>query len=139
MEWCERFRFSVPAVPLRRGFLCVSAPFNTKGRFRFRVRFLRKRFRRFRFRVRFLRHPVKFLKTIITITFLKSLAELLLEKCNSFWGKPSDYNYISEFQEELILQKVRLQLHFLVCQELSSLPTENCSGTCLGNSLLTLA
>ena len=28
MERFERFRFSVPAVPLRRGFLCVSAQFN---------------------------------------------------------------------------------------------------------------
>ena len=26
--------------------------------------------------------------------------------------KNSDYNYISEFQEELILQKLHLQLHF---------------------------
>ena len=28
MEGFERFRFSVPAVPLRRGFLCVSAQFH---------------------------------------------------------------------------------------------------------------
>ena len=28
MERFERFRFSVPAVPLRRGFLCVSVQFN---------------------------------------------------------------------------------------------------------------
>ena len=28
-----------------------------------------------------------------------------------------DYNYISEFQEEFILQKLHLQLHFLVGQE----------------------
>ena len=34
-----------------------------------------------------------------------SLAKLILEKCNISWGKPSDYNYISELQEELILQK----------------------------------
>ena len=27
MERFERFRFSVPAVPLRRGFLCVSVQF----------------------------------------------------------------------------------------------------------------
>ena len=27
--------------------------------------------------------------------------DLILEKCNSSWGKPSDCNYISEFQEEL--------------------------------------
>ena len=47
----------------------------------------------------------------------KSLAELILEKYNSSWGKPSDYNYISEFQEKLILQKLQLQLHFSMCQE----------------------
>ena len=64
MERFERFRFSVPAVPLRRVFLCVSAQFNREDgsgsglipgkrfrRFRFCVRFLRKRFRRFRFLV----------------------------------------------------------------------------------------
>ena len=28
MERFERFRFSVPAVPLRRGFLCVSVQFH---------------------------------------------------------------------------------------------------------------
>ena len=28
MEGFEQFRFSVPAVPLRRGFLCVSLQFN---------------------------------------------------------------------------------------------------------------
>ena len=71
-ERFERFRFSVPAVPRRRGFLCVSVQFHKEGvfvcfstvsqrgrRFRFRVRFLRKRFRRFRFPVpvRFLGHP----------------------------------------------------------------------------------
>ena len=39
------------------------------------------------------------------------------EKCNSSWGKLSDYNYISEFQEEFVLQKLHLQLHFLICQE----------------------
>ena len=33
----------------------------------------------------------------------ESLAELILEKCIRSWGKPSDYNYISEFHEELIL------------------------------------
>ena len=31
----------------------------------------------------------------------KSLAELILEKCKSSWGKPFDYNYISEFLQEL--------------------------------------
>ena len=64
MERFERFRFSVPAVPLRRGLLCVSAQFSREDgsgfrfgrRFRFRVRFLGKRFRRFRFPV-----PVRFL------------------------------------------------------------------------------
>ena len=40
-----------------------------------------------------------------------------LEKCNSSWGKLSDYNYISEFQEELILQNLHLQLHFIIRQE----------------------
>ena len=69
-ERFERFRFSVPAVPLQKGFFCVSVQFNRKGRFRFRFRFLengsgsasgfgKKRFRRFRFPVlvRFLSHP----------------------------------------------------------------------------------
>ena len=41
----------------------------------------------------------------------------ILEKCNGSWGKPSDYNYISEFQEQFILQKLHLQSHFLICQE----------------------
>ena len=40
MERFERFRFSVPAVPLRRGFFCVSAQFSREARFRFRFRFL---------------------------------------------------------------------------------------------------
>ena len=31
----ERFRFSVPAVPLQKGFLCGSVQFNRKGQFRF--------------------------------------------------------------------------------------------------------
>ena len=67
MERFERFRFSVPAVPLMRGS-CVfqysfterTVPVSVPGkRFRFSVRFLRKRFRRFRFPVpvRFLGHP----------------------------------------------------------------------------------
>ena len=60
---------------------------------------------------------INFLKITITIAIFICLAELILEKCNSIWGKPSDYNYISEFQEELILQKLHLQLHFLICQE----------------------
>ena len=35
------FRFSVPAVPLQKGFFCIiSVQFNRKGRFRFRFRFL---------------------------------------------------------------------------------------------------
>ena len=42
----------------------------------------------------------------------ESLAELILEKCNGSWGKPSDCNYNLEFQEEFILQKLHLQLHF---------------------------
>ena len=36
----------------------------------------------------------------------QSLAELILQSCNTSCGKPSDYNCISEFQEELTLQKV---------------------------------
>ena len=41
VERFERFRFSVPAVPLQKGkFLCFSKQFNGKGRFRFRFRFL---------------------------------------------------------------------------------------------------
>ena len=40
VERFERFRFSVPAVPLRKRFFCVSVQFNRKGRFRFRFRFL---------------------------------------------------------------------------------------------------
>ena len=48
---------------------------------------------------------------------LESLAELILEKCNSFLVKPSDYNYISEVQEEFNLHKLHLQVHFLIRQE----------------------
>ena len=44
---------------------------------------------------------------------------MILEKCNSSWGKPSDYNYIMEFQEEFILQKLHLQLHFLSVRNLN--------------------
>ena len=40
VERFERFRFSVPAVPLQKGFSCISVQFNRKGRFRFRFRFL---------------------------------------------------------------------------------------------------
>ena len=40
MERFKRFRFSVLAVPLRKGFFCISVQFNRKGRFRFRFRFL---------------------------------------------------------------------------------------------------
>ena len=36
MERFERFRFSVPAVPLQKRLFCVSAQLNRKGRFRFR-------------------------------------------------------------------------------------------------------
>ena len=36
MERFERFWFPVPAVPLQKGFFCISAQFNGKGRFRFR-------------------------------------------------------------------------------------------------------
>ena len=42
MERLKRFRFSVLAVPPQKGgFFCVSVEFNRKGRFRFRVRFLK--------------------------------------------------------------------------------------------------
>ena len=40
VERFKRFRFSVPAVPLQKGFFCISVQFNRKGRFRFRFRFL---------------------------------------------------------------------------------------------------
>ena len=40
MERFKRFRFSVLAVPLQKGFFCISVQFNRKGRFRFRFRFL---------------------------------------------------------------------------------------------------
>ena len=40
MERFKRFRFSVPAVPLQKGFFCISVECNRKGRFRFRFRFL---------------------------------------------------------------------------------------------------
>ena len=40
MERFERFRFSILAVPLKKGFLCVSAQFKGMVRFRFRFRFL---------------------------------------------------------------------------------------------------
>ena len=40
VERFERFRFSVPAVPLQKRFLCVLVQFNRKERFRFRFRFL---------------------------------------------------------------------------------------------------
>ena len=36
VERFERFRFSVPAVPLQNGFSLFSVQFNKKGRFRFR-------------------------------------------------------------------------------------------------------
>ena len=52
VEGFERFRFSVLAVPLQKGFFCVSVQFNREGWFRFRFGFLGKRFRRFHFRFR---------------------------------------------------------------------------------------
>ena len=36
VERFERFRFSVTAVPMQKGFFCVSAQLHRKGRFRFR-------------------------------------------------------------------------------------------------------
>ena len=35
MERFKRFRFSVPAVPLQKGFFCISVQFKRRGRFRF--------------------------------------------------------------------------------------------------------
>ena len=61
----------------------------------------------------FLFSGINFLMITITRYIFWSPAELILEKCNSSWKKPSDYNYISEFQEELSLQKLRLQVHVL--------------------------
>ena len=60
----------------------------------------------------FLRSGINFLMIRNYSYMFKSLAELTLEKCNSSWGKLSDYSYISEFQEELIVQKLHLQLPF---------------------------
>ena len=40
VERFERFRFSVPAVPLQNGFSLFSVQFDRKGRLRFRFRFL---------------------------------------------------------------------------------------------------
>ena len=74
MEGFERFRFSVPAVPLQKGFVGASVQFHRKGRFRFWVRFLEDGSSGsafgfgqngsdgsgFRFRFRFLSHPVCF-------------------------------------------------------------------------------
>ena len=37
VEAFERFRFSVLALPLPKGFFCVSVQFNREGRFRFPV------------------------------------------------------------------------------------------------------
>ena len=36
VEGFERFRFSVLAVPLQKGFFCASVQFDREGRFRFR-------------------------------------------------------------------------------------------------------
>ena len=44
---------------------------------------------------------------------------MILEKCKSSCGKPSDYDYILEFQEELIFQILHLQLHFLSVRSLN--------------------
>ena len=43
MERFKRFRFSVRAVPLQKGFFSISVQFNRKGRFRFRFQFLENR------------------------------------------------------------------------------------------------
>ena len=84
VERFERFRFSVPAVPLQKGvFLCfstvaqdrtvpVSVPGKRFRRFRFRFRFRTKRFRQFRFLV-----PVRFLVSIesINCNYMNNLLE----------------------------------------------------------------
>ena len=44
-------------------------------------------------------------------------AKFIHENGNSSCGKPSDYSYISEFQEEFVLQKLHLQLHSLIGRE----------------------
>ena len=54
MERFERFRFSVPAVPLRRELLSVFQYSLTERTVPVPVSVLGKRFRRFRFRVQFM-------------------------------------------------------------------------------------
>ena len=49
-----------------------------------------------------------------------SLAEEILQRWNSSCGRPSDYNYILEFQEDLLSQESHLQLHLSICQEFKS-------------------
>ena len=48
----------------------------------------------------------------------KLLAKIIPRVATLPVKKPSDYNHISEFQEELVLQKLHLQLHFVICQEI---------------------
>ena len=59
---------------------------------------------------------INFLKITNTITFFQSLAELILEKCNSSW-KNLWLQLHLEFQEELISQKMTLPITFLICEE----------------------
>ena len=90
-ERFERFRFSVPAVPLKEGgFLCVSVQFNREGRFRFRFRFLENGIRRFRFRVRFLgkrfrRFRFRFLSQPCMFCFFKGGKNNKLNFCGPKW------------------------------------------------------
>ena len=57
----------------------------------------------------FLFSGINFRRSQSQLHFL-SLAELILEKCCSSWGKPSDYNCISESQEELSFAKITLPI-----------------------------
>ena len=56
---------------------------------------------------------IHFLMIIIEkSTCLNPLAESILQKCNRSCGLSSDYNEISEFTAELILQNLHAQSHF---------------------------
>ena len=60
----------------------------------------------------FLFRGINFLRIAITITFSIPHPTWFSRNVTVLGKKPSDYNYISEFQEELILHKLHLQLHF---------------------------
>ena len=77
VEGFERFRFSVLAVPPRRGvFLCVSVQFNREGRFRFRFRFHVKRFWRFRFHFRFQEKRFRRFRFPVPVRFVSHPAKM---------------------------------------------------------------